>query len=145
MSLVRELVLKQADWPLGSSKKSREEKLDILIRDKKITLVVEKGTRKITSFLIPQLNHRHNSSQKHVCSTCKEEISDISRILIMYDRDGGPRLLCFHFFYPCWDMELLCQQYPNLSIGKLGFSIPENMSIKQSSVEDLQKNQDLWN
>ncbi len=62
----------------------------------------------------------------------------------MRDRDGGPRLLCFHFFFPCWDMELLCQQYPNLIIDKTGFSIPENIEMKKSSLNDMEKNIEFW-
>jgi hypothetical protein len=123
----KNLESKQANVPLGSkenyyedlvshfTKKSNNHKCDILVHGKQITLTVEKGTKRISS-----------------------------RVLIMRDKDGGPRLLCFHFFYPCWDMELLCQQYPNLVIEKTSFSIPENMSLKPSSIESLQTNQDLW-
>ena len=62
----------------------------------------------------------------------------------MRDKDGGPRLLCFHYFFPCWDMDLLVQRYPNLKIDRVTFSVPENTSMKQSSMEDLQRNQNLW-
>jgi hypothetical protein len=151
---------RQVDWPLGSkknyfselaqyfTKKSHNQRHDILVHGKKITLTVEKGTKRITHFLNPSLpveeNTKHQSSKSQVCSTCKVEITDISRVLIMRDKDGGPRLLCYHFFYPCWDMELLCQQYSNLVIDKVGFSIPENMSLKQRSLEDLQRNHEFW-
>lgn len=85
------------------------------------------------------------SVSRHVCSTCKEEIdSEISRILIMRDIDGGPRLLCFHFFYPCWSFELLCKKYPHLIIDKVGFIIPGNILIKKSSINNMQKNLELW-
>jgi hypothetical protein len=86
----------------------------------------------------------HHSSEKHVCDTCKEEIHDISRVLIMRDKDGGPRLLCFHYFFPCWDMQLLCQQYPNLIIDMVRFSFPENISMKESSIKDIQENLEMW-
>ena len=103
-----------------------------IVFEDKLQLPVEKNTK-------------HYSSEKHVCSTCKEEIdSEISRILIMCDIDGGPRLLCFHFFFPCWDFELLCQKYPNLVIEKVGFSITENVLIKESSIKDMQENLSFW-
>jgi hypothetical protein len=156
----KNLESKQANLPLGSkenyyedlvshfTKKSNNHKCDILVHGKQITLTVEKGTKRISYFLNPSLpvekTTKHDFLKSHVCSTCKEVITDISRVLIMRDKDGGPRLLCFHFFYPCWDMELLCQQYPNLVIEKTSFSIPENMSLKPSSIESLQTNQDLW-
>jgi hypothetical protein len=89
-------------------------------------------------------NTKHYSLEKHVCDTCKEEIHDISRVLIMRDKDGGPRLLCFHYFFPCWDMQLLCQQYPNLIIDMVRFSIPENISMKESSIKDIQENIEMW-
>jgi hypothetical protein len=135
------------DWPLGSNENS-SQKLDVLIYGKKITLVVEKGTRQMIFFLKPQLQLKkaiHYSSEKHVCSTCKEEVIDISRVLIMCDKDGGPRLLFFHYFFPCWDMDLLCQKYPNFVIDRLGFSFPENLKISESSVKDLKQNLKFWN
>ena len=145
--------LEQADWPFGSkvncypelaqyfTKKPQNQKHDILIHGKQTTLTVEKGTKTIThvlnSSLLEEKNTKHQSPKNHVCSTCKEKITDISRVLIMRDRDGGPRLLFFHYFFPCWDMKLLCQQYPKLAIDKLGFSIPENIAIKENSVKSM--------
>jgi len=87
---------------------------------------------------------KYHSSEKHVCHTCKQEISGISRVMIMRDRDFGPRLLCFHFFYPCWDMELLCQQFPNLKIDQIGFSFPDSLMISEESINKIQTCQELW-
>ncbi len=95
------------------------------------------------SMLPGEITNIHHSSEKHFCSTCKAEIIDISRVLIMRDRDGGPQLLCYHFFYPCWDVEFIFQQYPNLIIDRMGFSFPENLMSK-SSIKKIQKNQELW-
>ena len=145
--------LEQADWPLGSkvncypmlaqyfTKKPHNQKHDVLVHGKQITLTVEKGTKTISHVLnsssLEEKDTKQQSSTSHVCSTCKKEIPDISRILIMRDRDGGPRLLFFHYFFPCLDMKLLCQQYPKLTIDKLGFGIPENMAIKENSVKSM--------
>jgi len=62
----------------------------------------------------------------------------------MRDIDGGPRWLCFHFFFPCWDFEFLCQKYPDLIIDKAGFIIPGNILIKKSSIKNMQKDLELW-
>lgn len=86
----------------------------------------------------------HRYSEKHVCCTCKKEITDISRVLIMRDRDRGPHLLCFHFFYPCWDTKLLFQQYSNLEIDRVAFSFPENFTMSESSIKEIQTNYELW-
>ncbi len=91
-----------------------------------------------------EVTTRYHSSKNHVCSTCKQEIPDISRVLLIRDIDDGPRLLCFHYFFPCWDMELFCQQYPNFIIDMAGFSIPEDIVMKESSIKDLQTNTEIW-
>ncbi|HUU47696.1 MAG TPA: hypothetical protein VMW55_02810 [Nitrosopumilaceae archaeon] len=99
---------------------------------------------KIWEFPIEK-NTRYHSFEKQVCSSCKEEIgSEISRIMIMRDIDRGPRLFCFHFFFPCWDFKLLCQKYPKLTLDIVGFSIPENVLIKERSIKDMQKNIKFW-
>jgi len=88
---------------------------------------------------------KHYSLEKHVCSTCKKDIdSEISRFVITHNKDWGPRLFCFHFFFPCWDWELFCQKYPNLIIEKAGFSFPEKMMMKEDSINDMQKNPEYW-
>ena len=84
-------------------------------------------------------------SKKHSCKTCKKEIgSEISRILLMRDKDGGPCLMTFHFFFPCWDFKQLCSEYPQLTIDKAGFSLPESISMNQNSLLKLQKNLEFW-
>jgi len=136
--------LKQADWPL-CSKSNVNQNLTQNTKKKshyKLTILPTRSSGKCK--IQKPITAKVHSSEKHVCSTCKVEIPDISRVLLMRDIDGGPRLLCFHYFFPCWDMELLCQQYPNLVIDRIGFSFPENIKMKQSSIEDLQRNQDLW-
>ena len=123
-------------------------RLDV-IANKKVTIIVEKGTKRITQFvnqIIPEGNSIHPySSEKHICDTCHQEIgSNISRTLIMRDKDEGPRLLCFHFFFPCWDFKLLVQKYPKLKIDKTGFSIPETIPLKIKSIKNMQSNLDFW-
>lgn len=96
-----------------------------------------------TSF--PIKNGYSNYSEKHQCNTCKQEIgSEISRIVMMQNKDGGPSLFFFHFFFPCWDFNLICQKHPNLIIERAGFSIPENIVLKESTITEMEKNLDLW-
>ena len=136
--------LKLADWPLCSKSNSEQNQVQNTrkIPHSKLTIL---PTRSSDKCKIPKpITYKTQSSEIHVCDTCKVEIPDISRVLLMRDIDGGPRLLCFHYFFPCWDMELLCQQYPNLVIDKIGFSIPRNYDMKESSIKDLQSNTELW-
>ncbi|MGD8708723.1 MAG: hypothetical protein PVI88_08590, partial [Nitrosopumilaceae archaeon] len=165
----------EADWPLVSkgfpnkklqnkSKNTPIQKFDIadvrsfwnykapkldVVANKKVTLTVEKGTKRITYFLNEIISEEklisQYSSEKHICDTCCQEIdSNISRTLLMSDKDEGPRLLCFHFFYPCWDFKLLVQKYPNMTIDKTGFSVPETIALKERSIKDMQNNLDFW-
>ncbi len=136
--------LKLADWPL-CSKSNTDQNSEQNTRKKPHSKLTILPTRSSDKCNVPKpITPKTQPSEIHVCDTCKEEIPDISRVLLLRDKDGGPRLLCFHYFFPCWDMELLCQQYPNLKIDRIAFSVPENISMKQSSLEDLQRNQNLW-
>ena len=120
-----------------------------LYKSKVIEVTVQRGTKRIkhslNSISIQGQTQIYPTLGKHVCDTCKSEIGhEISRIILMRDIDGGPHLLCFHFFFPCWDMELLCQKYPNLIIDKLRFSLPKKMKLKKESLQDLQNNLNFW-
>lgn len=165
----------KADWPLASkespntksqskTKNSHIQKFDIsttnsfwnnknpkldVIANKKITLTVEKGTKRIThiinQIISDEKSIRQYSSEKNICDTCHQEIgSNISRTLLMRDKDGGPRLLCFHFFFPCWDFPLLVQKYSDMTIDKTGFSVPATVVLKDRSIKEMQNNLDFW-
>jgi len=137
--------LKQADWPLCSKANPHQNITPCITKKSHSKLTILPTRLSVKCKIQKPVTAKTHSSEKHVCDTCKEEIPDISRVLLMRDIDGGPRLLCFHYFSPCWDMALLCQQYPNFAIEKAGFSIPENIQLKESSITELQKNVDLWN
>ena len=85
------------------------------------------------------------SNEKHICHTCQEVIdSEISRVILMRNVDRAPRLFFFHFFVPCWDFKALCKKYPNLTLDLAGFSIPNNISLEEKTLRDMQKNIQLW-
>ena len=80
-----------------------------------------------------------------ICETCKAPIEDSTfRFLIIQDEKLRQKQLSYHFFFPCWDVELLCQKYPNLIIDKLRFSFPKKMKLNNNSMQDLQNNFDFW-
>jgi hypothetical protein len=62
----------------------------------------------------------------------------------MRNIDRGPRLFFFHFFFPCWDFKTLCQKHPKLFIDKAGFSIPQELSIKDKSMNEMKQKFELW-
>lgn len=85
-----------------------------------------------------------NTQTKYVCNTCKTEIEGIARLLILRDKDEGPHVIFSHYFFPCWDLGLLCQQYPNLCIDKLGFCIPDDSTISPETRKTMQKEIKFW-
>jgi hypothetical protein len=86
------------------------------------------------------------STEKLVCDTCKKEMDEeICRIVITSNVDGGPQFFSFHFFAPCWDFEDFCQKNNNLALDRMLFNIPENMSMSENSIKELQTNLSFWN
>ncbi|MBI5859713.1 MAG: hypothetical protein HZB73_03240 [Nitrosarchaeum sp.] len=111
------------------------------------TIIVEKGTKRIQVRVHPIIkkNSQTDRVQKIVCNTCNEEIgSDICKVLVMRNKDDSPHVFHYHFFFPCWDFELLCKKYPNLTLDRVGVSIPENILMNESAIEKLKNNFDFW-
>ena len=111
------------------------------------TIIIEKGTKRIRVRVHPVIKKdtQTNRVQKLVCNTCNEEIgSDICKVLVMRNKDDSPQALHYHFFFPCWDFEILCKRYPNWAIDRVGVSIPENIFMTESAISNLQNNLDFW-
>lgn len=119
------------------------------IKPEKITLSVQRGTKKIMSFLTPHISNKNTdkypTTETLTCNTCKNKIaSDVCRFLITHDRNNAPRFFAFHFFSPCWNFEIFCKKYPNLSLTKAGYSISEDIKMSEKSIKDLQSNLSFW-
>ena len=84
------------------------------------------------------------NEKKFICDTCKTQIEGIARMLILRDNDYGPYVIFSHYFFPCWDLGQLCQQYPNLCIDKLGFCIPDDVSITKKTKIEMKKDIKFW-
>ena len=165
---------KQMTWPLSSSNSKRgieqygsntpiqrkivgnrgtgtfypreSEEASSLFSGKTVEVTIQRGTKRIKRQLNSLTHSPISNNRKHVCDTCQCEIGDeISRVIIMRDKDGGPHLLCFHYFFPCWDMNLLCQKYPHLIIDKLRFTFPKDLKITKRSIEDMKNDLRFWN
>ena len=124
-------------------------KLDVQTNVRKTRLTINRGTQKImhddlSTQEIPEAKN-HLSSMDHICDSCGTNIdSEISRVLILSDLDGGPRLVFTHFFAPCWNLGNLLKKYENMQIEKMSFSFPENMSMKNESIRKMQTKFDFW-
>lgn len=101
---------------------------------------------KRTSHNHPLVKHaKLQSTVKLVCNSCKKEIdSEIGRILITRNIDKNPQFFSFHFFPPCWSFGDFCQKHPNLTLDRITFNIPENNSMSENGIKDLQSNLTFW-
>jgi hypothetical protein len=142
---------------LDSSNKSGHKSLHNLPSNKKrIKIVINRGTSYCVigvplenGFFYPSSPSENlpetRSVVKLVCNTCKMEMdSEICRILITQNIDKCPQFFSFHFFSPCWSFEDFCKKYPNRSLDRMAVSIPENVSISENGIKDLQNNLSFW-
>ena len=80
-----------------------------------------------------------------VCSICNHEMDDsIHRIIYFGDPKKTLFSRRFHFFFPCWDVELISQRYVHHKIISAGFSCEENILYDSNIVKSLQRNSSLW-
>lgn len=133
----------------ASFMKKDSPKLDVQRKGRKTRLTINRGTQKFMHDVLatqemPEAK-KHLSSVNHVCDSCGTNINyEISRVLILSNMDGGPRLVFTHFFAPCWNFEKLLKKHRNCCIEKISFSFPENMSICDESIRKIQTSFHFW-
>jgi len=80
-----------------------------------------------------------------VCSTCLSKIEFLPhRIVSLTDQNDIPIVLHFHYFYPCWDIDLLFQRYVDHQITSLAFSCDEKILENPLIIRNMKNNLDLW-
>lgn len=97
------------------------------------------------------INYQDTANQKPIlkkspiCYTCKSFIDDLPyRFLIVKDRCLNHKFLSFHYFFPCWDVDYICQNLIKYEIFKAGFCCDESVLKNPQLVNNLRKNSDLW-
>jgi hypothetical protein len=79
------------------------------------------------------------------CVTCMAKIEFLPyRIISLADQSDIPKVLHFHFFYPCWDLDLIFQQFVDHEIISLAFSCDEKILENPLILRNMKKNLDLW-
>ena len=92
-----------------------------------------------------QITTFENVWEKPVCNTCQCEIEDSpSRVLSISDKSGNPIVLHYHYFFPCWDLSLLCQEYPDFEIVSAGYVCGSEILKNSKQLRNLKQNLDLW-
>lgn len=86
-----------------------------------------------------------NSQKNPICDVCLKEMNEsIYRIVIFQDKEKNPIVKKFHFFFPCWDIEYICQEYLAYKIVNLGFSSEKTILNNHKKIRNLQRNLSLW-
>ena len=79
-----------------------------------------------------------------VCNVCLCKIQEpIHRIVIFRDNNKNPSVKRFHYFFPCWDMDYICNKYIGHKIIKRGFSCDEHL-INHKLIQELQQCSAFW-
>ena len=84
------------------------------------------------------------SQEDIVCHNCLKKIEFFpARMVVMEDKEGKKMSLYFHYFFPCWDFEQLCQRFPDLNLIRLGF-ICDSDFLTPKITKNFRKNEYLW-
>ena len=81
-----------------------------------------------------------------ICETCNSSIEEYpSRFLIVKDRVFEKhKMLHFHYFFPCWDVDYILQNLSEYEIFKAGFNCDESMLKNPKTIANMKKNFSLW-
>ena len=81
-----------------------------------------------------------------VCDTCEKRFDDMPyRVIVLKDKEGEPIVVYFHYFFPCWDVNLLSDKFPDCKIVDIGFNLDtKDIPKNANKLKNLKQNFDLW-
>jgi len=87
-----------------------------------------------------------HSLEEPICDICLRKLDETPyRKVILRDEKGEPLILCSHYFFPCWDQDLILNKYPNCEMLHVCFSHTLDELIKKPKIiKNIQMNVDLW-
>ncbi len=84
-------------------------------------------------------------SEISFCHTCKAPIYDLPyRFLVVKNPQNTHKMISFHYFFPCWDINFVCQNLMDLKITKAGFICDSSIKKNPKIISNYKKNLDLW-
>jgi len=91
------------------------------------------------------MKYEKEHSDMPICDTCLEQIDYLPyRIVSLADKTDIPKMRYFHYFYPCWDLNLFFQRYTDSQIISVAFSCDVNILENPRIVRNMKQNLDLW-
>jgi len=81
-----------------------------------------------------------------ICFTCHSSIGELtSRFVIVTDKVFKKhKMLYFHYFFPCWDIDYVCKNLGEYEIFKAGFHCDASILKNPKAANNMKKNGDLW-
>ena len=98
------------------------------------------------NFIMNKQTKSDKSLANPKCHICRSEISDSTyRFLIVKDKMFQKhKMLSFHYFFPCWDLEYTCRNLEDYEIFKAGFCCDQSMLENPQAITNLKRNEALW-
>jgi len=91
------------------------------------------------------IHDKEDGEDMPICDTCMSKIDSTPyRIVSLADGTDIPKVCHFHYFYPCWDLDLFFQRYTDNQIISVGFSCDREILEKPLIVRNMKQNLDLW-
>ena len=100
----------------------------------------------LPNFSMNKAIKNYNSDTNPKCHNCRSEIEDATyRFLIVKDRlFQKHKILSFHYFFPCWDIEYTCRNLEEYEIFKAGFCCEQSVLKNPQAINNLKRNGELW-
>ena len=79
-----------------------------------------------------------------ICDNCLKKIEYLPIRTVIIENSYQKKLnLYFHYFFPCWDFEHLCQRFPDYNLKSMGF-ICDSDFLTPKIAKNFRKNEYLW-
>ena len=84
-------------------------------------------------------------SEMPTCTTCKTQIEFLPyRIVTLEHNSSEIKVLHFHYFAPCWDLDQFFVNHVNDKIVSLAYSYDSEILKKPMILRNIKNNLDLW-
>ena len=62
----------------------------------------------------------------------------------MVNKQGTPKVVHYHYFFPCWDIDLFFQDFSDHRIISIAYAYDPRILQNPKKLRNLKNNLDLW-